>query len=255
MSAALYERLAPFYDLIYEQVTEDIPFYLALAEESGGPVLELGCGSGRILLPLAAAGVAVTGLDNSPAMLGRAQAEVDRRDLGDRVRLALGDMANLDLGGEYPLITVPFNSWMHLESAAQMATALRGIRRHLAPGGRLVIDVPAPATIVDAEHDSTLVLEATFALENGETLLQFSSTRLDMRQQLLHVTWLYDHVGQDGQVQRTVLPMALRYLFPYEAELMVQRAGLELIGLWGDYDRSPYSAVADHLLIVAGRPR
>ena len=254
MKAALYEQLAAYYDLIYQEVTDDIPFYLKLAQESGGRILELGCGSGRVLVPLAAAGIPVTGLDNSPAMLTRARDELQRRDLLGQVRLVKGDIVHLELAEQFALVTVPFNTWMHLESAAQMVAALHAIRRHLLPGGRLLIDVPSPGTIVDAEHDGTLVLEKTFTLEDGATLLQFSSTRLDLEQQHLHVTWLYDRVELDGQVRRTVAPMALRYLFPHEVDLLLQQAGLELLQLWGGYDRRPYTADDKLMLIYAGRP-
>ena len=254
MKAVLYEELATYYDLIYEEVTDDIPFYLELAQESGGRVLELGCGSGRVLVPLAAAGIQITGLDNSPGMLARARAALERRNLFGRARLVEGDIADLELGEQFPLVTVPFNTWMHLESAAQMIAALHAIRRCLLPGGRLLIDVPAPGTIVDAEHDGSLVLEKTFTLDDGATLLQFSSTRLDLEQQHLNVTWLYDRVELDGQVRRTVVPMALRYLFPHEVDLLLQQAGLELLQLWGGYDRRPYTADGELMLIYAGRP-
>ena len=250
-----YGELALFYDLIYADVTADIPFYLELAQETGGPVLELGCGSGRTAIPLAEAGFELLGLDNSPAMLDRARDRLEARSLSGSVELVQADMTDFNLGRMFSLITVPFNTWMHLDGQASQTAALGCIRRHLAPGGKLVIDVPAPATIVEAKHDRTLTLEGTFTDPvSGETLLQFSSTHLDRQQRVLHVTWIYDRIGEEGRVKRTVVPMALYCLFPHQVETLLMDAGLRLFALWGDYSRSPYSEASDNLIVVAEGP-
>lgn len=247
-----YDQLAPLYDLIHAGVRDDIPFYLAMAVETGGPVLELGCGSGRTLVPLAEAGYDVIGLDSSGAMLERARARLGRSPSGERVRLVHGDMTGFDLQATFPLITVPFHTWMHLTTRQAQLAALASIRRHLEPDGRLVIHLPAPATIVEAEHDGALVLENSLTdPETGETVLQFSTTRLDEELQLYDVTWIYDRIAADGTVRRLVLPMMLHYLFPHQADLLLQQSGLAVVALWGDYDCSPYSDESAHLIIVA----
>jgi len=248
----VYEQWARFYDLVHAQVTADIPFYLALAQELGGPILELGCGSGRTLFPLAEANFEVVGLDNSDAMLSRARKRLAGCPFRERVGLVRGEMGDFDLGRRFPLITVPFHAWMHLAGRQQQSAALHCIGRHLRPGGQLVIDVPAPATIVEAEHDGALVLEGMYSdPETGQTVLQFSSTRLDEKNQLLHVTWIYDQMGGDGVVKRVAAPMTLQYLYPHEAKLMLGDAGLRLKTLWGNYSRSPYSAGSEKLIVVA----
>ena len=250
-----YHHLAPLYDRIHAGVREDIPLYLALAAETGGPILELGCGTGRTLIPLAEAGYHVVGLDSSPAMLERARARLDRSPAAARARLVQGDMADFDLQAAFPLITVPFHTWLHLTTRPAQRAALASIRRHLQPAGRLVIHLPAPATIVEAEHDGALVLENTLTdPATGETVLQFSSTRLDEERQLYHVTWLYDRLAADGSVRRLVVPMTLHYLFPHQLELTLARAGLALVAVWGDFDRAPYTAESEHLIVVAQGP-
>jgi SAM-dependent methyltransferase len=253
--AVTYDRLAEYYDLVHAHVTDDIPLYLALANESGGPILELGCGSGRTLLPLLKAGFEAVGLDNSEAMLTRARERVRASGLENLIHLVHGEMTDFNLGKRFPLVTVPFNAWMHLPSRKAQLASLSCIKQHLIPGGQLVIDLPAPSTIVDAEHDGAMVLEGTFACEKkNESLLQFSSTRLDNKQQILHVTWIYDLVRANGETRRTVVPMPLHYLFPRQAELSLQETGLELKALWGDYDRSPYAADSEKLIILAEKP-
>jgi SAM-dependent methyltransferase len=247
-----YDQLASLYDLIHAGVRDDIPLYLALAAETGGPVLELGCGSGRTLIPLAEAGYDVVGLDSSEAMLERAQTRLAGSPGVDHARLVHGDMTDFDLDATFSLITVPFHTWMHLTTRQAQLAALASIRHHLRPGGRLVIHLPAPATIVEAEHDGALVLENNLSdPETGETVLQFSSTQLDEELQLYYVTWIYDRITADGTVRRLVVPMTLHYLYPHQADLMLQRAGFDVVAMWGDYDRSAYTGESEHLIIVA----
>jgi SAM-dependent methyltransferase len=247
-----YDQLASLYDLVHADIRDDIPFYVALAAETGGPVLELGCGSGRTLVPLAEAGYDIVGLDSSEEMLERARMRLERSSAADHARLVHADMTHFEFGATFPLITVPFHTWMHLTTGEAQLAALASIRRHLRPGGRLVIHLPAPATIVEAEHDGALVLENSLSdPETGETVLQFSSTQLDEEAQLYYVTWIYDRIATDGTMRRLVVPMTLHYLFPHQADLMLQRAGLQVVAMWGDYDRSLYTAESEHLIIVA----
>jgi SAM-dependent methyltransferase len=249
LTADLYDRLAPYYDVINASQTADLAMYLALAQEAAGAVLVLGCGSGRVVAPLAQAGREVVGLDNSAAMLDRAQQRLNFLSL--HAELIAGDMTDFDLGRQFGLILVPFNAWMHLTDHQSQDSALRCIAAHLTPGGRLIIDIPAPATIVEADHDRALTLEGIFDLpETAETLLQFASTDLDAERQCLHVTWIYDRVSQTGALHRTVVPMKLKYVFPTQVEPLLCQAGLRLGHLWGDYRRTPHTPGAERLVIV-----
>jgi len=255
MMPADNDRLARYYDLVHADAVADIPLLLGLAEETGGPILELGAGSGRTLVPLARAGFTVVGLDNSEAMLARARRRLAAAGLQKRSALVLGEMADFDLGRQFPLVTVPFNTWMHLPNSQAQSAALRCIARHLTPGGRLLIALPAPAAITGVEHDGALVLERTFDdPETGELVLQFSSTQLDEVEQTLSITWIYDRIGADETVRRTLAPMKLRYLFRQEAELLLEESGLSPTAVWGDNDRSPYTAGSEHLIILAEKP-
>ncbi len=255
MMTANKDRLARYYDLAHANATADIPLLLGLAEETGGPILELGAGTGRTLVPLARAGFALVGLDNSEAMLVRARSQLAAAGLQERAALVLGEMTDFDLGRRFPLVTIPFNTWMHLPNSQAQSAALRCIARHLTPGGRLLIALPAPATITDFEHDGALVLERTFDdPETGELVLQFSSTQLDEVEQTLSITWIYDRIGADETVKRVLAPMKLRYLFRQEAELLLKESGLSPRAVWGDYGRSPYTVGSEHLIILAEKP-
>jgi SAM-dependent methyltransferase len=249
----LYDRMAQYYDLVNVNVRADIPFYISLAEQAHGPILEIGCGSGRTLLPLAKAGFEVVGLDNSQAMLDRAHQQIDSHSLKN-VQLLLADMTGFELEARFGLVIIPFNTWLHLPDNQTRSAALQCIRQHMLPGGKLVIDTPGLESIVEVEHDGALTLEQSIVIpETGETVLQIASTRLDEKRQVLDVTWIYDRVGVYGSVHRTVVPMPLAYLYPQQIQQLLEENGLTLEAFWGNYERVPYQATSERLIIVAAR--
>ncbi|HMD30950.1 MAG TPA: class I SAM-dependent methyltransferase, partial [Candidatus Acidoferrales bacterium] len=146
--------IAEFYDatLVYQE-RKDVEFYVAEARAAGGAVLELGCGTGRVLLPTARAGISITGLDASANMLARCRAKLaeEPEAVRGRTELVRGDLADFDLGRQFPLITIPFRPFQHLLTVEQQLGCLRAARRHLAPGGRLIFDVfhVDPASVYD----------------------------------------------------------------------------------------------------------
>jgi SAM-dependent methyltransferase len=137
-----YDRLGPRYDAWSRSVTEDIAFYVDLAVESGGPVLEIGVGSGRVAIPVALAGVPVVGVDRSPVLLelARAKAAPHAVDL----RLVEADMRRLPELGKFPLVIVPFRAFLHLRDDGERLAVLRSLRARLQPGGALAFDVFHP---------------------------------------------------------------------------------------------------------------
>jgi SAM-dependent methyltransferase len=137
-----YDELGSAYDAWCRSVTEDIDFYVDLARQSGGPVLEIGIGSGRVAIPTALAGVRVVGVDTSPQMLGLARDKALAH--GVELELHLGDMRDLPRLGSFPLVTVPFRAFLHLREDAERLAVLRALKSRLAPGGRLAFDVFHP---------------------------------------------------------------------------------------------------------------
>lgn len=247
-----YQLLSHYYDLENADFTEDLDYWLGLAEDHGNPVLELGCGSGRVLLHLARRGCAITGIDNSPEMLALLAAKLKlatAKHLSAPPAYHLASLHDFDLPTRFKLAIMPFNTFMHLLTPEAQLTVLVNIRRHLAPGGALALDMPNPADAYAAQEQG-LMLERTF--NDGETIIQqFSSVALDRAAQLAHITWLYDAVSPEGRVHRTVVPLTLRYTFQYELRLMLERAGFSLAHLYGDYDCSPYADGAPRMLVVA----
>lgn len=248
-----FDLLARYYDLEHGSFTDDLPLYLGLASRTGSPILEFGCGTGRVLLALAGKGHRVTGIDVSEAMLAQARKKVDARpELAPLVRLERADARDLDLGQTFALAIWAINSFMHLDSQADQLRALESARRHLVPGGLLVLDLfsPDPATLLDA--DGRLIHDATWSLgESGHIVIRSSSRRLEQAEQRLEVTYVFDEVTPDGQVRRTVAPFSMRYLHRFEAQLLLERAGFTLEALYGTYDLDPFGADSPRMIFVA----
>lgn len=249
-----YDALAPFYDLIHAELKEDVDFVLALADQTEGDVLELGCGSGRLLLPLAAASKRVVGLDSSAAMLARARERlaVEPAELASHVRLEEADIRRFVLDERFGLVLAAYNTLLHLDAAGKEA-ALRSTARHLLPGGRLFIDLENPLLLADGDAGGAPELERTIVdRESEQVVVQMSSRRIDVDRQILQVSWIFDVSPlHGGPVTRTVVEEDYHYSYAHELELMLQRVGLKLEALYGDYRKGPYREGAERLLALA----
>lgn len=249
----MYEQIARYYDLVHAQLGEDIGFILTLAGRTVGPVLELGCGTGRLLLPLTRAGHQLVGVDNSPAMLARAWQKLAPEVASGRVRLIEGNMANFSLGEQqFGLVILPYNTFMHL-TPAEMSQTLRNIRRCLAPAGQLLIDLANPFTIAQTPNDRFLTLEHNLHdPQTGQTVLVMASNWLNSEKQELTINWLYDAcTPAGGPIHRTIAQTTYHYLYPHELELKLAENNLQLTHLYGHYNQSPFDEDSPRLLILA----
>ncbi len=247
-----YTQMARYYDLENADFTEDLEFWLELAEDYGDPVLELGCGTGRVLLNLARRGHAVTGVDNAPEMLARLEAKLNtasHRHLAQPPVLIQASMDAFEAPQLFQLALMPFNTFMHLLTPEAQLSTLAHLRQHLAVGGALALDLTNPGEAYGAQ-ETGLTLERTF-IDEERTVQQFASVALDRAAQLARITWLYDATDPAGNLQRTIVPLTLRYTFPGEMRLLLERSGFALTHLYGDYDRSPFADGAPRLLVLA----
>jgi len=248
--------LAELYDLVPAYATRaDTQFYLDQGRAADGPVLELGCGTGRVLVPLAREGCTITGLDLSPYMLAkcRQNLEAEPPEVQARVTLLQASMTDFDLGRQYALATIPFRPFQHLVAVPYQLDCLRCIHRHLQPGGRLVFDVfqVIPARITTPRPEE---VEDTpeFALPDGRRLRRTNRTIATHRtEQYNDVEIIFYLTDRDGVTHRLVQGFPMRYYFRYEMEHLLARCGFKIIDLYGDFDRSPLGDTSPEMIFVA----
>ncbi len=244
-----YDLLARYYDLEHGDISVDVPLYLDFARRSGGPILELGCGTGRLLVPLAQAGYEVVGVDRSAAMLARAEARLAAAGLSNRVTLIQADVTDFHLDQRFGLALFALNTFMHLTDQADQIAALTCVRRHLRPGGLLILDLPGPSEPFLIQPG--LILSSQFQTAEGSTVLKLTDSHYDRAQQMEEITTIYDETGADGVTRRIIVPLRLRYVFRYELELLLHLAGLRLEAVYGDYDLRPFDEEAPRLIAVS----
>ena len=241
--------LASLYHAHHSRHLEDLPFWLELAQQLGDPILELGCGSGRVLLPLARAGYTVIGLERDAGMLTVLRENMEP-GLQGRVSLVQGDMAAFGLERRFPLILLPCNTYSAL-SAEQRQATLDCVRRHLRPLGRFAASLPNPALLQRLPHRAGLEVEESFPHPVDREPVQVSSS-WERTSTHFTVHWYYDHLLPDGRVERFTAQVshALASTETYLAEL--EAASLRLVECLGDFDRSPYTLRSPSLILLAG---
>jgi len=248
----LYEPFARYYDLWSDDITEDVELYLSLARDAGGPILECMCGTGRILIPLAKQGYEVTGVDRSPAMLDRCTLKVDLLDeqTQSRIDVIQGDVRDFDAGKRFRLVIVPFNSFLHLPDTKDQERALRNIRDHMDHNALLVMSVFNPNL---GRPERVLIHDGTKITDEGETITKFESQVLDPPNQRTEVHHFYDISQQDKPVRRVTVAFTLRYLLHLEAIELMERCGLRVERVYGDYRLSPFKRNSDLMVLLARR--
>ena len=258
--AGVYENeafVAEYYD--FNPVCagrKDVGFYVDLSRAAGGPVLELGCGTGRILLPIAQAGCRVVGLDSAEPMLARCRAKLEREphEVRKRVRLVHASMAEFDLGEKFHLVTAPFRSFQHLRSVEDQLACLRSAHRHLVSGGRLVLDLFQ--TDARRMHDPAFMKESQnfpeVTLPDGRKLRLTERTAAFHRaEQANDVELIYNVTHPDGRTERLVMAFTVRYFFRYEVEHLLARGGFRVVELFGNYNRSPLRNDSSEMVFIA----
>jgi ubiquinone/menaquinone biosynthesis C-methylase UbiE len=250
-----YGVYAPFYDLDLGGVDADLFFIREFARRAGSPILELACGTGRVLLPLAQAGFEVTGVDVSPAMLDVARRKVVEARLGQKVTLVEQDMQTLALDRQFNMIVIAANSFSHLVTLDDQLQALARMQSHLEPGGLLLLDLFNPDLARLLDFRGQLFLDKVMEdPETGRQVVKLRSEQVDLAQQVIYVTYVVEEMDSDGAVRRTLFPFSMRYLFRYELELLLLHAGFEVEGIYGSYDLDPFEGDSEKLLAVARRP-
>ncbi len=227
---------------------DDLPFWLDLAQQLPGPILELGCGSGRVLLPLAQAGHRVIGLDRDYQMLAYL-----RQRLPPDMHLPIfqADLSRFRVSVQFGFILLPCNTFSTL-TVKEQRSALACIARQLVPGGWFVFGIPNPILLKRLPACSEPELEEIFSHPlDGEPVQVISGWRRTRKKFIL--SWHYDHLFSNGQVERLTAIVEHQLSTVSDYQEVLQAAGMEVAETYGDYDRSPYHDDAPCWIALATR--
>jgi SAM-dependent methyltransferase len=262
MPVTMYDPV-PDIGYLYDHVPlyvarQDVEFYLDAAKRAGGDVLEIGCGTGRILLPTAQAGIHITGLDGSREMLGQLRRRLanEPADLQQRVTVVEGDARDFDLGRTFALITSPFRVFQHMIEVDDQLGFLRSVSRHLAPGGRFVFDVFNPRFDLMVTSRSELAYDtAELTMEDGRVMKRgYRVLKVHWVRQVseIEMVWFVTD-GPGGPMREYVQPFDMRWFTRSEMEHLAARVGFRVETVYGDTARGPLVDGAPDMIFVLVR--
>jgi SAM-dependent methyltransferase len=249
--------LAELYDLVPAYAKRrDLDFYVDLCRDANGTVLELGCGTGRVLIPIAAAGVEIVGLDLSPHMLAKCRQNLESQPeaVRSRTELVQADMTSFDLGEQFAAVIIPFRPFQHLVAVENQLACLRCVHRHLQPGGILAFDLFQVLfeKITDPRRAEESEDLPEFELPDGRRMRRCNRFAATHRaEQYNDVELIYYLAHPDGRTERLVQEFPFRYFFRYEVEHLLARTGFDLEAIYGDFDKSPLADGSPEMIFVA----
>ncbi len=246
-----WDPIAPYYDYLFEDRTADIDFWVRLAKRFESPILELSCGTGRLTIPIAKAGVRVTGLDISKSMLKMAARKISTqsKQLRKNITLLHGDVTGFHIAQQH--FTAIFSPWGFIPVTPQQQIGmLESVKKHLLPDGRLIIDIE---NLREPEHDwnYSKIREYKTVPKKGITLLRqayntgLASTRCG------NIIFTLDVIRSNGTMRRFVTERATRWYTASDILTLLKRHGFEIEVVYGDYDFSPWSLRSKQAIIVA----
>ena len=238
---------ASIYDQYFTGVEGDVAFYSNEASRHAGRVLEIGCGTGRITIPLAQSGVSVTGLDNSPEMISVLKAKlIDLpAEVNNHIQIKQADMRTFDASHPFKQVLIPYRTFMHLLTPQDQIQALTNIHNHLAPKGRLLLNIYDPVAELaqmDTRQPALLYDTEFIRPSTGNRVLAWYYRRFDVIHQIISQQFIFEELDHEGtQVARHITPLTLRYTHRYEMHYLLELCGFRIDDLLGDFSGAPYS--------------
>ena len=249
-----FNGLANYYDLDYQDFTADLALYRNFAQRAGSSVLEIGCGTGRVLIPLAQANCKVTGVDISTTMLTIARAKAARMNVLRDVSLICADARRVAIDRSFDMAFAATNTFMLFTELPDQLAVLGTLHRMLRPGGLVIFDLFNPHPGQLGEANGALIHEYTKHLEERVlTISKFQISKVDVALQRLDTSYVYDEVDEGGHVHRTTLSFTMHYFWPRELQLLFERSGFSIEQVFGSYDLDEYSSESERMIVVATR--
>ncbi len=239
-----------------DNLVADIPFYLDYAKTLGGEALELGCGTGRVALALARAGIQVTGLDLSNEMLTVFRQKLDAQTaLKNRVTLIHGNMANFSLDKKFSLIIAPFRAFQALTRDEDIASALQCIYSHLSDSGVFILNVFKPFQVMDESwcYEERVQWERLDEASGNYVVKKHWGDKIDVANRIIYPHFAYEVTDKNGTTTRHIEDLSLKYHYEEQLESVVQKAGFVISERFGWYDKQSIEQANRELIFVCRR--
>lgn len=236
---------------------DDIPFYVGLVTETGGKVLDLTCGTGRVTIPIAQAGLDVVGVDNSSQMLLLATERLrDASGVPGSVEFVHDSILTFNLGKQFDTVLIPYNSFLLFLSVAEQMTVLERVYAHLKPGGILALDLFTPDLWRLTREDSQLYYRADVTSpNNGTRYVLWEQSTTDNLNQIIESRYLIENLSPDGKVQNRIYKdVVFRYIHRYEMAHLLTLSGFEDAEVYGDFQRGDLFEGSEVMVWVAKKP-
>lgn len=255
-----YKISAKYYDQAYTAKKDltDAPFYLDLARKTGGPVLELACGTGRVLLPIAREGIAIHGVDNSVPMLNVLRKNLQRepKDVKELVSVVEGDIRAFRSNRQYPLVIIPFRPLQHMYTVEEQVAALKTAAFHLEEEGILAFDVFFPKfDLIDARIGQEILEMEWLVKSDAEKVVRryFKKESVDKINQNFTGAFIYRTYQAGKLLQEEIEPLKMSYYTYPHLQALFLLAGLEIVEEYGSFARTPLDNGASEMIFLLKR--
>lgn len=254
MDESAYDNWVDIYDLLYSGFTADIPFYVEECLAADGPVLELGCGTGRVSIPIVSQGVNLTCLDISKGMICELNRKITTsNDPLPALKVIHGDMRNFTLDAQFDLVVIPFRSFLCLLSVEDQVRTLISIKRHLSNKGKLILNFFVPdLQTMNQEGDLSNHLFDVTDPNTGGRLVVWNQTKCDMHTQILDTRLIIEILNNDDvTTKRLHRDVQLRYVYRWEMYHLLRYCGYTVVDLYGDFNRTPFDDQSEEMVWIA----
>lgn len=242
-----------YYDWTADGLANDVNYYTDLAKQTGGPVLELGCGTGRVSLAIAREGIRVVGLDQSESMLTQARKKANDLGFHDRIEWIHENMSKFQINEKFPLIIIPYRSFLHLTSVREQILTLQRIRNHLTNNGLFAFNIFVPRLVEMVSIEGSKQFQGEFSIPGTDESVEiYDTTTFDHFHQLGYVQRYYERFSKEGvSIERIKTAMKFRYIFPTELEHLLTLCGFRIVKRYGTFTREVFHAESKELIIEA----
>ena len=242
-----FDKWAEIYDRIYSDLDSDIHFYTTLASKSKGKVLEIGCGTGRVTIPIGRDNIKIVGIDISKNMLNILGSKI--KDTYFDILCYEMDMRNININEKFDLVIIPFNGFQSMLTISDQYKCLSSIREHISPNGILALDMFTPSLDMFDQDEKIWYEVKEIINETGiPNIMVKHSSKYESTNQLIHTTLMIEEI-QKNKITKTIYNnFSLRYSNRYESEYLFKNSGFEISNLYGDFNFNPFSANSEKMI-------